>query len=125
MNFWRSNCSPCIAEIDALNTIYRKLKDREDFIFISFTPDDPELIDMLIDRHDIKFPVLSLSEKYVKTIKFVKGYPTSLILNEKGEVIYSRPGGSSSEKDATKIIKEEIFPQIKLALEHKPLKVYY
>lgn len=125
INFWKSTCSPCIAEIDALNNMYMKLKDRQDFVFLSFTPDDPEIIDMLIDKYRIKFPVLSLSAKYIHTIKFAKGYPTALILDENGEVIYSRFGGSSYEKEARRIVRDEIFLQLKLVLDHKPLKPSY
>lgn len=109
MNFWKSSCPPCVTEIAALNKLYNKLKKEKNFIFISFTSDDPEIIEMLIDKYNIQFPVLSMSDKYIKTIKFARGYPTNLILNEVGEVIYRRLGGSTFKKEADKIILEEMF----------------
>lgn len=47
---------------------------------------------------------------------FVRGYPTSIILDENGFVIYKHSGGSSFKKEATRIVKKEIYPEILHAL---------
>ena len=122
MSFWRSDCPPCVAEIEALNALYEKLKDDKRFELLSFTSDDPETIDMLIDKYHIKYTVLSMPAAEIKKIPFVKGFPSALILNEAGEVIWKRYGGSTLPKEAAKIVKREIYPNVKAALEHKELK---
>src|SRR5688500_7772811 len=44
INFWFEACAPCLAEFDVLNEIYQKLKDKNNFVFISFTFETPEKI---------------------------------------------------------------------------------
>jgi thiol-disulfide isomerase/thioredoxin len=33
INFWFANCVPCIAEFEALNGLYEKLKGKKDIVF--------------------------------------------------------------------------------------------
>ena len=118
INFWFAACAPCVAEIDAFNEIYSKQKNNHSFIFLSVSVDHPEDINMFIDKFNIKYPVLYLPKPDVKKMGFVKGYPTSIILDKNGFIIYKYSGGSSFKKEATRIVKKEIYPQILHALKN-------
>ncbi len=118
INFWFAACAPCVAEIDALNEIYSKQKANTSFNFLSISVDDPLGINMFIEKFSIKYPVLYLPKADVQKMGFVRGYPTSIILDKDGFVIYKHSGGSSFKKEANRIVKKEIYPQILQALSN-------
>ena len=41
-----------------------------------------------------------------------KGFPTSMVINSKAEIVYMKVGGSSDKKLAKEIIMKEIYPAI-------------
>lgn len=50
INFGFAACAPCVAEIDALNEIYSKQKGNTYFNFLSISVDDPQAINMFIEK---------------------------------------------------------------------------
>ena len=117
ISFWFAACAPCVAEIDALNEIYFKQKSNTTLNFLSICVDNSEEINFFVEKYKIKYPVLYMPKSDVQKMSFVRGYPTSIILDKDGIVIYKRGAGSSFKKEATRIIKKEIYPQILLALK--------
>ena len=87
INFWYAACSPCIAEFDALNSLYRKLKGTKNFEFISFTYESSDQIEMLIEKYNIKYPIYSMAKEDLKKLNPGKGFPSSIVVNEKGEIV--------------------------------------
>jgi thiol-disulfide isomerase/thioredoxin len=112
INFWYAACPACIGEFDALNILYKKLKGTPNFEFISFTYESSDVIEMLIEKYNIKYPVFSLPRADIKKLNRGKGFPTSMIVNEKGEIVYTMTGGNNNKKEARKIIMNEIYPAI-------------
>ncbi len=41
ISFWFASCMPCIAEFDALNGLYKKYRNNNNFLFLSFTYEEP------------------------------------------------------------------------------------
>ena len=112
IHFWYAACSPCMAELEPLNKIYHKLNNEKNFEFLSFSLDSPEVISMLIDKYQIKYPVLYMPRDQIKKMNINNGFPASIITDREGNIIYKRIGGSSSKKEAGRIIKKEVYPQI-------------
>src|SRR5689334_2087032 len=44
INFWFKACTPCMAEMEGLNTLYKKMENNKDFVFISIAKDNKENI---------------------------------------------------------------------------------
>ena len=116
IHFWYAACSPCMAELEPLNDIYHKLKNEKNFEFISFSLDSPEVINMLVDKYQIKYPVLYMPREQVKKMNIANGFPASIITDREGNIIYKRTGGSNLKKEAGRIIKKEVYPQIKKSI---------
>jgi thiol-disulfide isomerase/thioredoxin len=112
INFWYAACPPCMSEFDALNHLYRKLKGTKNFEFISFTYESSDEIEFLIDKYNIKYPIFSMPREDLKRLNLGNGFPTSMVVNSKGEITFIRVGGSTNKKDAKKIIMKEIYPAI-------------
>lgn len=94
VDFWYSACSPCIAEIPALNDLYNKLKNNTDVIFVSVNTDfittnkNEQYIQELIEQHQIQFPVVyDNAQANLSGQLTISGYPSKFILNIKGEKI--------------------------------------
>lgn len=113
IQFWYAACAPCIAELEPLNDMFRKLKNEKDFEFLSFSLDSPDVISMLVDKYRIQYPVLYMPRDEVKKMNLIHGFPSAIITDREGNIIYKRTGGSNLKKEAERIIKKEIYPQIK------------
>jgi thiol-disulfide isomerase/thioredoxin len=103
IDFWYSNCSPCIAEVSKLNEFYSVLKDREDIVFISinadfsYTQKDSSYVFETAKKYSIKFPVVSDNKQTNFTKQFnVSGYPSKFIINNQGQLIVKEDGSSIS-----------------------------
>jgi peroxiredoxin len=117
INFWFKGCHPCMAEMEALNELHQQLKDDKDFLFISFTPDNPEAIKRVSQKHRITFAVLSTSQQECRRLNFNNGYPTHIILDRTGVIKYFHTGGGSTEKEEPReFVMKTLLSKIKIEL---------
>jgi thiol-disulfide isomerase/thioredoxin len=79
INFWFSNCSPCIEEMPVLNEI--KSHFGNDVNFISITYEDSNEVTEFLKRREFNFTHLTDSRDYLKSFGFF-GYPKTLILDK-------------------------------------------
>jgi thiol-disulfide isomerase/thioredoxin len=112
INFWSEHCSPCIAEMDGLNKLFDKLKDNDNFLFVSFSNDSDTTISRLAKKLHIKYKVLSLEKEEYYRLNYKNGIPTSFILDKKGIIKYFRLGGPAEIDIASKMLMTEVYPQI-------------
>jgi len=106
INFWFSHCAPCIKEIEGLNGMYSSLKDRSDFLFISFTFDSDELIKTSVEKYNIQYKVIHLDKTEFSRLNFGNPIPTNIILDKNGIIRYFTVGGTD------KIYQNEIIMKI-------------
>ena len=79
INFWFSNCQPCIDEMPILNEI--KSQFDGDVNFISITFQDHNEVTKFLKRIDFDFTHIIDSKEYLKSFGFF-GYPKTLILDK-------------------------------------------
>jgi len=82
INFWFEGCHPCMAEMEAFNELFKKLKDNKDFTFITITWDNAETINRVKEKYSLLFDVFAASTEECQRLNFGCGYPTSLILDK-------------------------------------------
>lgn len=87
INFWFSTCAPCIAEMPDLDQLYLKLKGNKKFEFISFCLDPLTVIHASVKKYNIPYEVSYLSEEDCHRLNGGLGFPTNMIVDEKGNVI--------------------------------------
>jgi thiol-disulfide isomerase/thioredoxin len=87
INFWFTNCTPCLEEMPILNEIKSKFGKQVNFIAITFQ--DEKEVNTLLSYRDFDFTHLIDSRDYVKKIG-LSGYPKTLIL-DKNLVVKSIP----------------------------------
>jgi peroxiredoxin len=112
INFWFEACAPCIAEFDALNEIYQKLKENKNFAFISFTFETPEKTNRVKERYPLPYTVISIDRKECYRLNLNNGFPANMILDSTGAIKYMSFGGNTNKAMASKYVMENIYPEI-------------
>lgn len=93
INFWFKYCKPCIAEFDALRSLYNRFADNQTFQFISFTSDDSDLAKESADKYKLPFHICPISSEECRRLNFGQGFPTTIIVDRYGKILYLKSGG--------------------------------
>ncbi len=101
INFWATWCPPCLKEIPMFNGLQQQFA-YNGLQFIGVAVDDQLSVTDYMSKNDINYPVLigdlagiALSQKLGNTAGVV---PYTVIVNQKGQVIYQHNGEISREK---------------------------
>jgi peroxiredoxin len=116
INFWFEGCHPCMAEMDALNNLFKKLDSNKDFVFISLTWDDAQTMKRVKKKYDLSFEVYSASTKECERLNFGCGYPTTIVLDKSGIVQNRKSGGSIKTMEANEFVERTLLPEIQKLL---------
>lgn len=117
INFWFEACAPCVAEFTALEQLYQRLKHRNDFRFLSFTFESPEVVERVRQKWGIQFPVLSVSRQECHRLNFNSGFPVNAILDRMGVIRFFHIGGATESEKAKAFVFSELLPAINKELE--------
>ena len=80
LNFWRTWCGPCVDELPSLS----RLHEVEDVTVVGLNSEPASLQEDFRGRYDVGFPLIQHHESEWPGIE---QFPTSVLLNEKREVI--------------------------------------
>gem|GEM_PF-641791 len=108
IDFWATWCKPCMASLDHMRDIYKELKEKG-LEVVAVNEDDPRNVSKvkpLASSHRWDFIILLDTNKDVKRLYHVTGYPTTFVLDREGNVAYKHIGYTpGSEKDLKKEIE--------------------
>lgn len=100
INLWFITCHPCIAELPALNRLVKEYKDK-DVVFLSLCTDTKERLDLdFLPNYKFDFIIVPDARSIVQKIGQT-GYPTTYIIDKKGNVQAVWNGGPIDEKAET------------------------
>ena len=92
IDFWHTQCGACFRKFPALNELYLKYKDNEKVkIFALNVPletDRPSQAYDMITKRGYSFPVAKLKNNSLIDSLAISVYPTTILINEKGYVIF-------------------------------------
>jgi peroxiredoxin len=103
LNFWFIKCPPCRKEIPELNRIVSDFS-KENIEFISISTDSENNIKKFLNKYEFNYRHIS-GENILEDFK-VKSYPTNIVLDKNGEIVYLEIGG-----------REDIYDQVRLGIE--------
>ena len=106
VNFWFTTCPPCVREIPLLNELKEELKE-EDVSFLAVTYDNEQTVRNFLKAQEFNFRIIPDAHHLVKDYDIFV-YPTTLVLDESGEIVDMKMGGSQKIKEEikTSILKE-------------------
>ena len=85
VNFWSTNCEPCIEEHPYLNALKEKLGEKVNFIAI--THDTKEKVDIFLTKKEFKFFHITDSIEELKAYFQLIRNPITFILDKEGNII--------------------------------------
>ncbi len=89
INFWFTQCYPCLEEIPVLNKIKEEFKDKINFISITY--DSKEKVLKLFEK--IKYDFVHITDQKAFTKKMgIKSYPQNYLVNKKGFIFLVEDG---------------------------------
>lgn len=86
INFWSTICEPCIEEIPLLNQLEKELKDKVNFIGITFST--KEKVEKFLTKHEFSFNFITDVEYKLFEKNKVTRYPMTYILDKDGNLQY-------------------------------------
>lgn len=87
LNFWSGGCGPCIAEMPALDAVYRANRDKG-FTILALNMGEPEgAVKQAAARLGVSFPVLLDSLRITTDRYQVIGAPTSFLIDGEGRLV--------------------------------------
>lgn len=104
LKFWFLNCKPCIEEIPDLNTIVETYQDNKNVIFLSMALDNESNLKKFKQRKKYLYSIISNNDYIMNTLK-VRVFPTHMILNKKGEIVYISGNAKKLHENIERILK--------------------
>lgn len=94
LDFWFTSCPPCVKAVPGLRRISRKWAD-DPFVLVSVSTDqDQATLREFIAKNGMEWPqVWDKDHELVRKLR-VESYPTYLLVNHDGEIVYSTRGWS-------------------------------
>ncbi len=90
LNFWFKNCKPCLMEIPELHKLTEKYT-KQDVVFIALSTDSEEVVKSYLAENKFAFKHIANARPIAKEWS-VKGYPTNVVIDKKGEVSFRKTG---------------------------------
>ena len=84
LNFWFTNCAPCIKEMPDLNKMKEKYQ-KEDVVFFAITYNKKELVKPFLERTKLDFIIIPNDQKTIDDFQ-IKFFPTNILINKEGKV---------------------------------------
>lgn len=91
MNFWFIACQPCQQEIPELNDLADEYRDSANVVFLAVCLDDKELIEKFLEKQPFRYTIID-NGRSITSQYGIKSYPTHLVLNKEGIVVYHSSG---------------------------------
>lgn len=92
LNFWATWCPPCIAEMPSINSLYNKLKDNRNVIFIMADADGNLEKSIAFMRKKNFNLAIYVPTGQIPEQLFKGSLPTTVIINKKGEIVFNNEG---------------------------------
>ena len=92
INFWATWCPPCVAEMPSVNSLFSKMKNNDNVVFIMVDVDNKlKKSEAFMKRNKYDLPVYGPAA-YLPEELFTGSLPTTVIINKKGEIVFKHEG---------------------------------
>jgi len=97
LNFWFIKCAPCVKEMPELNTLKSEFKNK-DVVFLAITFDSKENVSNFLGKHVFSYKLLPNASNVIQ-INNVRSFPTNVVLDKKGVVVFQETGYRTNIKE--------------------------
>lgn len=109
LNFWFTQCKPCIEEMPDLNKLKEKYND-QNVVFFAVTYNEKKLIVDFLKRTDLELTIIPNDRKTIDQFH-VSFYPTNILIDPNGKVLFiNELLGGNGLKEIKKLL-DKMFPE--------------
>jgi len=92
INIWATWCPPCVAEMPNINSLYNKIENKEDIVFLMISHDDEmRTARAWIKRKGFDFPIYKLATPLPDVFE-TNVVPSTFVVSPKGKIVVSKTG---------------------------------
>jgi peroxiredoxin len=95
LNFWATWCPPCRAEMPSLESLWKKMKDKDFAIMGVSGGESLDTVKSFVEAGGYTYPIFADPSNGIASKYGVRAIPTTLVLNKEGGVIASKIGGAA------------------------------
>ena len=106
VNFFASDCGPCITEMPALEEVHQQLQAEVAFLGLAVA-DRPEDAQDLVDRTGVTYPTAQDRDASVSTALGASVLPTTVLLDADGDVVATHHGELDAD-ELRELIADEL-----------------
>ncbi|HEX2952708.1 MAG TPA: TlpA disulfide reductase family protein [Bacillota bacterium] len=110
VNFWGIWCPYCVQEIPELVKFYQQFAGQKVELLGVNVGDAPRTVPAFARSHQMNFPILYDRNNLVSTLYQIQGFPTTLIIDQKGiirERIVGATNYSALQEKVQRLLKEK------------------
>jgi len=106
INFWFTQCRPCIKEMPFLNTLVDQYEDQR-VNFVAFNRDAVQETEQLLAKQQFKFQIIPNAGDLIKNkMKMIWGYPLTIVTDKQNKVVATF--GACLDKTCEEELKQTI-----------------
>lgn len=99
LNFWASWCPPCRAEMPTIESLYEKMKNKNDLVFVLISVDnDTSKARQFIQENGFSFPVYFMNG-YLPKIYSSGTIPSTFVISKQGKIVAKEVGMADYNTD--------------------------
>ena len=92
VNLWATWCTPCVAEMPTLETLWKKMAGR-DLVLLAVNQDEQtDGVRGWVDGQELTFPVLLDPRAQTAYAYRVTGYPETFVIDRQGRIVHHHVG---------------------------------
>jgi len=112
LNFWATWCPPCVAELPGFQQVYDELNN-QGVVVLAINADSESVnqIETFINQTletPLTFPVLLDNDLTVNRLFNIFGLPTTIVINQSGEIVFSQTG-IITERQLRTLINQQLY----------------
>ena len=90
LNFWFTKCGPCVQEMPSLNNLVTEFKNK-DVVFLAITFNKKDVVKQFLKKKTFNYTIAANANDVV-SMYGVQSFPTSIVINKKGEIVLKELG---------------------------------
>jgi peroxiredoxin len=95
LNFWATWCPPCRAEMPAIESLWKAMKDKDFYIMGISLSEKPATVATFIKTNGYTYPIFLDQSGSIGSQFNVRSIPTTLVIDKSGKAIASIIGGAA------------------------------
>ena len=108
INFWATWCPPCIAEMPSVNSLYNKMKNNDNVVFIMVDMDNKlESSEAFMKKNSYDLPVYAPTGSLPEEL-FTGSLPTTVIINKSGKIVFKHEGMADYDSGETEKLLNDL-----------------